>query len=224
MDFNGQNTDGGVNPHQLNDVVIQTQYQTASSNITDFTGSLTVNGLPVGGSSVIEVGSKADLLSKTGMTEGQQFYVNANLGTSFTSQENKLWTWSGRTWQVIGETVELMCSSDMIEGNTVEISDANDFEIQKTNSSLDVDVIGVVALKDMDSGSWATVATRGIWEVACHSGTYTRSAYLACDATDGLARQTSSVADQPFAKVVENRSISIDGSRVFALLHTCEVY
>jgi hypothetical protein len=198
MDFNGQSTDGVVTPQQeqeLNDVVIQTQYQTASSNITDFTGSLTVNGLPVGGGGGggIEVGSKSDLLAKTGMSEGQQFYLNSTLGTSFTSQENKLYTYSGRTWQVIGETVELLCSEDMIEGNTVEVDTNNDYEIKKTNTSQDTQVIGVVALVGALAGEWVTVATRGIWGVACENDTYARAEYLTTDATDGLPEQPLSL-------------------------------
>lgn len=178
-----------------------------------------------GGGGGIEVGTKAELLAKTGMEVGQQFYVNANAGTNFTSQENKLFTWSGRTWQALGETVELLLSQDMIEGNTVELNDgSNDFEIKKTNTSQDTQVIGVVALQGGVAGDWVTVATRGIWEVACENDTYNRASYLTTDATDGLATQTNSVSAQPFAKVLENRTINIAGGLVFALLHTCEIY
>jgi hypothetical protein len=176
------------------------------------------------GPSGLEVGTKADMLAKTDMTEGTQFYMNANLGTSFTSQENKLWTYTGRTWQVIGETVEMQVEVDMIEGNTVEVGVLNDYEVKLTNSLEDVDVIGVIALQGVTAGEWGTVATRGIWEVACENDVYNRSIYLTCDATDGLATKTSSVSDQPFAKVVENRSINIAGGLVFALLHTAEIY
>ncbi|MHC4271289.1 MAG: hypothetical protein ACYST2_03130 [Planctomycetota bacterium] len=178
-----------------------------------------------GGGSGIEVGTKSELLAKTGMTAGQQFFVNANAGTAFTSQENKLYTYSGRTWQVSGETVELLLSQDMIEGNTVELNDgSSDFEIKKTNTSQDTQVIGVVALQGGVAGDWVTVATRGIWEVACENDTYNRASYLTTDATDGLATQTTSVSAQPFAKVLENRTINLAGGLVFALLHTCEIY
>ena len=56
---------------------------TTTSTVTNFLGELKLNGTDIsggGGGGGIEVGSKADLLAKTGMTEGQQFYVNANLG------------------------------------------------------------------------------------------------------------------------------------------------
>lgn len=182
-----------------------------------------------GGGSGIEVGTKSQLLAKTGMSEGDQFYVNANAGTAFTSQENKLWTYTGRTWQVIGETVELLAQVDVIEGNTVEISGSgstSDFQFTKTNAAEDVHVIGVVALKGASAGDWATVATRGMWEVACDatSGQYDRSNYLTCNSTDGLANETTSVSAQPFAKILENRTISVDGGLVWALLHTAEIY
>ena len=177
----------------------------------------------------IEVGTKAQLLAKTGMTEGQQFFVNANLGTAYTSHENKLWTYTGRTWQVPGETVELLSLLDVIEGNTVEISgigNTDDFQFTKTNAAEDVHVIGVVALKGASAGDWATVAINGTWQVACdaQSGQYDRANYLVTNSTDGLANESSSVSAQPFAKILENRTISIDGGLVWALLHTAEIY
>ena len=182
-----------------------------------------------GGGNGIEVGTKADLLAKTGMTEGQQFYVNANMGTAFTSHENRVWTYTGRTWQVVGETVELLAKDDVIEGNTVEVSgtgSTDDFQFQKTNAAEDPHVIGVVALKGVAAGQWATVAMNGVWQVACdaQSGQYDRANYLVTDSTDGLAHESTSVSAQPFAKILENRTISIDGGLVWAVLHTAEIY
>jgi hypothetical protein len=172
----------------------------------------------------LEVGSKANLLAKTGMSEGQQFYMNANLGTSFTSQENKLWTYTGRTWQVVGETIEMLASTDFIEGNTVEVSADNDYEVMKTNTGGDVHVIGVIALQGCTAGDWVTVATRGIWGVASENDTYSRTQYLTTDATDGLATRTTSESGQPFAKVLENRTTILAGTLIFALIHCCEIY
>jgi len=182
-----------------------------------------------GANSGIEVGTKAQLLAKTGMTEGQQFFVNANLGTAYTSHENKLWTYTGRTWQVVGETVELLAKVDVIEGNTVEISGSGstaDFQFKKTESAEDVHVIGVVALKNVSAGEWATVAMNGVWQVACdaQSGQYDRANYLVTNSTDGLAHESTSVSAQPFAKILENRTVSIDGGLVWAFLHTAEIY
>ena len=175
-------------------------------------------------SSSLEIGTKAQLLAKTGMTEGQQFYMNANPGTSFTSQENKLWTYTGRTWQVIGETIEMLASENMIEGNTVEVGTTADYQISLTNTSQDVNVIGVVALKGLLANQWGTMATRGLWEVACVTDTYNRASYLNTSSTNGLAQETVSVSAKPFAKIVENRTTIIQGSLVFAVLHTCEIY
>ena len=76
----------------------------------------------------------------------------------------------------------------------------------------------------MSSGDWATIATRGMWEVACHANTFDRSNYLSCDSTDGLANETSSVSAQPFAKILENRTVNFDGGLVWGLLHTAEIY
>lgn len=165
-------------------------------------------------------GSKAELIALTGMVAGDQFYMivpNEN-------QKNKLWTYSGRTWQVIGETVELVCSIDVIEGNTIEVSTFGDFQLRLTNSSQDLQCIGVVALKSVPTFEWATVACRGTWEVACKAGTYNRASYLNCNTTDGLAQQVTSVTVNPFAKILENITNSTDEDLVWAIIHAQEIY
>jgi len=176
----------------------------------------------------IEVGTLATMLAKTGMTEGQQFFVNANLGTTFTSQENKLYYWSGRTWQVSGETIELLAKEDLLKGQVLQISGSGataDFQAEKTTITGDVDVIGIVANQDITAGEWFTVAVSGLWEVACIAGTYNRQNYLIANTNDGYASQSTSEADQPFAKILENRTISVVGGKVWALLNIiAEVY
>jgi hypothetical protein len=176
----------------------------------------------------IEVGTLATMLAKTGMTEGQQFFVNANLGTTFTSQENKLYYWSGRSWQVSGETIELLAKEDLLKGQVLQISGSGataDFQAEKTTITGDVDVIGIVANQDITAGEWFTVAVSGLWEVACIAGTYNRQNYLIANTNDGYASQSTSEADQPFAKILENRTISVVGGKVWALLNIiAEVY
>ncbi len=181
-----------------------------------------------GGGETIEVGTLAQMLSKTDMSEGSQFFVNANLGTSFTSQENKLYVYSGRTWQVSGETVELLAKEDLLKGQVLQISGTGataDFQAEKTTITGDVDVIGIVANKDVLAGEWFTCATSGIWEVACIAGTYSRQNYLTANTNDGYASETTSESTQPFAKILENRTVSIVGGKVFALLNIiAEIY
>jgi len=176
----------------------------------------------------IEVGTLATMLAKTGMTEGQQFFVNANLGTTFTSQENKLYYYSGRTWQVSGETIELLAKENLLKGQVLQISGSGataDFQAEKTTITGDVDVIGIVANQDITAGEWFTVAVSGLWEVACIAGTYNRQNYLIANTNDGYASQSTSEADQPFAKILENRTISVVGGKVWALLNIiAEVY
>ncbi len=180
---------------------------------------------PSGG---IEVGTLADMLAKSDMTEGSQFFFNANLGTAFTSQENKLYVYSGRCWGVTGETVELLAKEDLLKGQVLQISGTGataDFQAEKTTITGDVDVIGIVANRDVTAGEWFTCATSGIWEVACIAGTYDRQNYLKANTNDGYASETTSESDQPFAKILENRSVSVVGGKVFALLNIiAEVY
>ena len=198
------------------------------------TGQVTCNQTPTSGTSIVnkdyadslapKTGTKSEMLALTGLVAGQQFYMNANAGTSFTSQENKMFVWSGRTWQVTGETIEMVCASDMIEGNTLEIGQGADYEVKKTVATESDKCIGVIALQAATSGDWVTVATRGLWEVACEAGTYGRSSYLQTDTIDGLARVTNSVSEQPFAKIVEDRTTTLNGTGIWALLHTQEIY
>ncbi len=176
----------------------------------------------------IEVGTLSQMLAKTGMTEGNQFFVNANAGTAFTSQENKLYYWSGRTWQVCGETIELVAKENLLKGMVLQISGTSstaDFQAEKTTTTGDVDVIGIVAHQDITAGEWFTCAISGIWEVASITGTYSRGNYLKAHTTDGYAQQTTSESDQPFGRILENRSVSVLGTGVFTLLNIIsEVY
>lgn len=175
-------------------------------------------------SSSLEVGTLATMLAKTGMTEGTMFYLNANLGTSFTSQENKICIYSGRTWQCIGETVELQATTALLKGQVLKIGTTADFQVIKTTTDSDVDVIGVVAFEDCAAGDWITVAMSGIWEVAVVVNTYDRNNYLKASGTDGYGAETVSEADQPFCKILENRTTIVLGTKIWALLHTAETY
>ena len=175
-------------------------------------------------SKLLSKGTYAELLAKTGMVEGDQFYVNANAGTNFTSQENKLFIYSGRTWQVSGETIEMVCGQDLIIGNCLEIGTTADYQVLKAFATSSEKVIGVVVLQGATNGDWVTVATRGLWGVACISGTYDRGNYLKTDNIDGLAEETTSVTEQPFAKIVENRTSILNGTLIECLLHTQEIY
>ena len=106
---------------------------------------------------------------------------------------------------------------------TVEVGGDNDFECRLTNFSEDVHCIGVIALQGQSAGDWVTVAHGGIWPVLCESGTYDRANYLVTDSTDGYAKETTSESAQPFAKIIEDVTISGSGL-VSAFLHTIESY
>ena len=194
----------------------------------DSNGNLIDNGGGGGGGESIEVGTLEQMLVKTDMSEGSQFFVNANLGTAFTSQENKLYYYSGRTWQVNGQTIELLAKENLLRGQVLQISGSGstaDFQAEKTTITGDVDVIGIVAHKDVIAGEWFTVAVSGIWEVACIAGTYDRQNYLIANTNDGYASESTSESEQPFAKILENRTVSIVGGKVWALLNIiAEVY
>ena len=214
-----RNLDGSKGGSQIDDT--STTNAWSGQKIQETINSALSGGGSGGG---VQSGSQAELVALTGLSKGDQFYM---IGDS--EQKNKLWNWTGRTWQVYGETVELKADVSCIEGNTVEISgsgSSGDFEFKKTNSSEDVHVIGVVCLKGVSFGEWASIACTGIWPVACdgQSGQYDRSNYLVCHSTDGLASESTSVSAQPFAKILENKIVSTDGELLWAFLHTTEIY
>ena len=171
-----------------------------------------------------KTGTLAQMLALTGMSPGDQFFLNYNTGTNISSQKNKMCFWSGRTWQVIGETVELNLEMTVIKGNTMEVGTLADYAITKTTATASAKVIGVIAFEAESAGQWVTLATRGIWEVACEAGTYQRGRYLQTDTIDGLARQTIYETEQPFAKILENRTTILNDTTIWALLHTQEIY
>ena len=89
------NDGGGSNDLTSLENKTQNILVSTSDGITNFTGIINLNGVPLGvgggGTSTIEVGTLSQMLAKTDMSEGSQFFVNKNLGTNFTSQENKLY-------------------------------------------------------------------------------------------------------------------------------------
>ena len=211
--------DGSISGSQIDDT--STTNAWSGKKIQETIDSALSGGGSGGG---VQSGSQAELVALTGLSKGDQFYM---IGDS--EQKNKLWTFSGRTWQVPGETVELKAGINCVEGNTVEISGSgstDDFEFKLTTSAEDVHVIGVVALQSVEIGEWASIACNGIWPVACDSqnGQYDRANYLVCHSTDGLASESNSVSAQPFAKILENKIVSTDGELLWAFLHTTEIY
>jgi hypothetical protein len=150
---------------------------------------------------------------------GQQFFTVGAL-----AQFNKLFTYTGRTWQCPGETVELQCREDLGEGCVVEIATADDYGIRKCADSGDKDVVGVVALRSYPNGSWATVATAGLWHVAVvgSANTYSRHEFLRVHTTDGLARESQWPFSGIFAKILADTSCPNDGDLCPGVLHTVE--
>ena len=130
---------------------------------------------------------------------------------------------TGNSWQVIGETVELIAGENLVQGNVVELSSTTNRTVVKATTTYDEQVIGVVAFENVNSGDYVTIATRAIWPVLCTSGTYTNASYLTVDTVDGVARLTNAVSDQPFAKLIVSTTLP-STSLIDALLHCQEIY
>ncbi len=171
-----------------------------------------------GNQQAVEVGSYIELTSKTGNV-GDLFFGLNSIGTE------KLWVYTGNTWQVMGETIEMIAQEDLNIGELVEMGTI-DNNVIRTNSAGDVGFVGVVCVKNVSAGERCSIAINGVWFVGVLAkGTpYDVGNYLRPSSTTGLAQETSSVADEPFAKIAETTTVSVNGNVVKAVLHTQEIY
>ena len=158
------------------------------------------------------------LQAKTGMQTGDLVYAT-DLGIGL----SKLWVYTGDTWQVSGETIELTARENLNIGELVEIG-PNDNTVVKTNVAGDVGFVGVVQFRNTLIGEKATIAVNGIWLVGCEAGNYSVANYLRPSSNAGLAEQTTLVSEEPFAKICESTSVLVNGGLVKAVLHTQEIY
>jgi hypothetical protein len=180
------------------------------------------NGEPINppSSGGLEKGTITEMLTKTGMSSGDMFFVEY----SGEPQKNKLFIYSGRTWQsaTSGETIELQAREALTKGNVVEIISTGDFTTARTNSGGDPGTIGV-ALYRVNAGDWVTVCVGGVWEVYSEPAIYTPGRFLRASTTLGIAEETTVVSAEPFAKILEATTLAANGL-VWAHLHSQEQY
>lgn len=104
------------------------------------------------------VGTHAELLAIPFPQAGDQFY-----DITF----SKLWVYSGLSWQVSGETVELVndTGATLVAGDVVRIDSTLDRHVSLQTVQDAADTLGVIAIDIPDTGTGA-VATGGTWNVA----------------------------------------------------------
>lgn len=104
------------------------------------------------------VGTHAELLAIPFPQAGDQFY-----DITF----SKLWVYSGLSWQVSGETVELVndTGATLVAGDVVIIDATLDGHVALQTVQDASDTLGVIAIDIPDTGTGA-VATGGKWNVA----------------------------------------------------------
>ena len=103
-------------------------------------------------------GTHAQLLALTGQQAGDQFY-DITFG--------KLWIWTGLSWQVSGETVELVndTGATLVAGDVVIIDTTLDRHVAAQTVQDASDTLGVIAVDILDTGT-GSVAISGTWNVA----------------------------------------------------------
>ena len=117
------------------------------------------------------VGTHAQLLAITGQSAGDLFY-DITFG--------KLWVWTGLSWQVSGETVELVndTGSPLRAGDVVIIDATLDGHVALQTVQDASDTLGVIAIDIPDAGTGYDCHRRKV-ERSLHrsTGTHTQSAY-----------------------------------------------
>jgi len=181
--------------------------------LTNEDGKLDVNGIPVNTSQ----GTLAQLLAQTSEVGSQYYIVDRD-----NPQLNKLSIYSGRSNQITGETIELKSAQDIPIGYVVEPGIGGAFSCRKCDRSRDVDLVGVVAFKDIVVDEWSTIATNGVYPVAVVAGNYDIADYLVSDNEDGLARAYPFGTRGIFAKVLEQKTISSNGGLIYCLIYPVE--
>jgi hypothetical protein len=104
------------------------------------------------------VGTHAQLLAITGQSAGDLFY-DITFG--------KLWAWTGLSWQVSGETVELVndTGGPLRAGDVVIIDTTLDRHVATQTVADADDTLGVIAIDIPDTGT-GSIAVSGTWNVA----------------------------------------------------------
>ena len=173
-----------------------------------------------GGNSTALVMTYLELQALTGMNVGDLV-----LATETSTGLTKLWYYTGNTWQVSGETIEMIANENLSIGQLVEMS-GTDNEVIRTNSSGDVGFVGIVQFKNVSASDYVCVAIDGVWLVGVlGKGTpYDVGNYLRPSSTLGLAEETSSVSAEPFAKIAETTNVPTNGGLVKAVIHSQEIY
>ena len=134
----------------------------------------------------------------------------------------KLCVYTGNTWQVPGETVELLCSQIVSTGHVMITDTTTNQSCTKVTTTISTDVIGVIAWASKPSATQAyvTVATHGIWSVGVTAGNYTRGEYLASDSS-GWGYEKSTISNT-FGFIWETKTTAANGELLSALIRSID--
>lgn len=112
------------------------------------------------------------------MKIGDRIYV------VFTDNDGKIFTWTGKTWQINGETIEIKCCEDLKRGDTVKLS-VSSYGVEKTNSNNN-NIIGITVF-DSNIDNFCTVAIGGIWFINSNDIEYSIGTKLTLDSNGNLS-------------------------------------
>lgn len=127
---------------------------------------------------------------------------------------------TSHTWQTLsgGDTLELKNGSGRVisVGQLVRMDGPGQVNVADALNP----TIGVVALNAIGNGELGTIATSGLWKVACAEDEYKAGVFLKCDSSGDATKATSST-DKPFAQVAVEKTVGVgsDNNLVLAVIH-----
>lgn len=220
-----------------------TVYRSGNKGYSD---PLTTNGdvlIQSGGSdSRLSVGSEGQLLGITGgapvwetVSSGSGGYTypattRANIqslstpsagDTVYCSDLNKRFTYTGNSWQVIGETIEVISASTVSFSYTEVVAyTTGAYFINKTTVVNSKFVAGVMVFDAGPTSEYATVATSGLWHVKA-SETIPIDYFVLTSSTSGQARTSATLATGMFGVCLTAGST---GTPAFCKLYKPELF
>uniref|UniRef100_A0A6C0LI10 Uncharacterized protein n=1 Tax=viral metagenome TaxID=1070528 RepID=A0A6C0LI10_9ZZZZ len=170
---------------------------------------------------VISSGNLSVLQAIVSPVVGQKFRL---IQTESTFHYDKLCYYTGRSWQVEGETIEMLSDGALTLYKALEQSTSDDFKAVIPISFSDNDVIGILVFNEPSGANeYITVAVRGIWPVGMMTGSYNTQQYVRTSSSENSTTTTTPSAGV-FGITLEAKTISVSGDTLICFIHSTEAF
>lgn len=137
---------------------------------------------------------------------------------------DKLCYYTGRTWQVEGETIEVRSSTSLSLYQIVKVDTSTNYKVTVTTTPQDINVLGVVVINSPSGADeYITLAVRGVWPVGMIVDTYSRQGHIRSSSTAGWA-STPNANTGNFGFVLKETIVLSIGTPVICFIHAAEKF